>query len=140
MDLWFVEKFPPPTPSNFPTGQPADPPPQTTRPSARLVTSLRLVHFQRALNAKGYSVWAAKAITLAQRPSSRGLYDDFSRNMQGKTPASPQFLAEYLLFLCHKCHLKCSTLTTYLVALNSLLAVVEDRKMTKDSELQAPVI
>lgn len=54
------------------------------------------------------------------------------------TEALPQFLAEYLLHLHAKRLLKgIIIIITYLVALNSVLAVPEDCKMTKIPELRA---
>lgn len=51
--------------------------------------------------------------------------------------ASPQFLAKFLLFLCSKHRLKALTIYTYLVAINSILAFLDDHRMTKIPELQA---
>ncbi|XP_071084229.1 uncharacterized protein [Haliotis cracherodii] len=126
--------------------QPTYPPSQQIASSnTRQISSARLVRLKKALSAKGYSARAAKAITLAHRPSTRSLYDDkwvsfetfCKAKGQDPTTASPQFLAEYLLHLRTQRHLKGSTITTYLVALNSVLAVPDNRKITKIPELQA---
>lgn len=58
-------------------------------------------------------------------PKTRGLYDDkcFSLNLmarkkhQDPTAASPQLLAEYLLYLCRRWHPKGNTIMTCLVAI-----------------------
>lgn len=79
---------------------------------------------------------------MAHRLTTQNLYSDkwWSRETfrKGKdldpTTALPQFLAECLLYLCIKWHLKSSTITTYVVVLNSVLA---DRNMTKILELLA---
>lgn len=98
-----------------------------------------LGYLQRALSAKGYSMQAMKAITLAHRPSTRDLKDDKLHSFKSfrKEKHQNPGPAEYLLFLRHKRHLKGCTLMSNLVALNSILGVPEDWKITKVLELQA---
>ena len=118
---------------------------QTVSSDTRSVQSARLAHLQKALKAKGYSLSAAKAIARAHRPSTRGLYDDkwgsFSqycvKRKQDPMQATPQFLADYLLHLRTKKHLKGGTIATYLAAINSVLAIPKDRKVSKIPELQS---
>lgn len=102
-------------------------------------------HLQRSLRAKGYSGRVASAISRAHRQSTRSLYDDKWLSFEnfckdaGRDPLSvdPQFVANFLLHLRQKRHLKGGTISTYLSALNSVLAVKSDRKFSKVPELVA---
>ncbi|XP_046548482.1 insulin-degrading enzyme-like [Haliotis rubra] len=108
-------------------------------------SSVRLDHLQKALKAKGFSTGVAKVIARAHRVSTRSLYDDkwvsFEKfcAQKSKDPlkASPQFIAEFLLFLRKSRRLKGNTIGTYLSALNSALAVKRDKKISKVPELIA---
>ncbi|XP_067685891.1 uncharacterized protein [Haliotis asinina] len=69
-------------------------------------------------------------------PDLRRLVSGDPRSQDPMT-ASPQFVANFLMFLRNSKHLKGSTLGTYLSALNSVLAVKTDRQISKVPELVA---
>ena len=95
------------------------------------------------MKAKGYSECAAKAISNAHRKSTRGLYDDkwasFEKFCEQRRwdplQASPQQVAEFMMFLRDQRHLKGGTISTYLAALNSVIAVKTGVKISKVPEL-----
>ena len=100
-------------------------------------------HLQKSLRAKGYSECAAKAISNAHRKSTRGLYDDkwtsFEKFCEGKLwdplQVTPQQVADYMMYLREERHLKGGTISTYLAALNSVLAVKTGTRFSKVPEL-----
>ena len=124
-------------------------PRSSTQPSAASrpgeVPSSRLGYLQGALKAKGFSSAAAKVISRAHRASTRSLYDDkwgtfvkfCQRHDRDPLTATPQFLAEFLLFLRKTRRLKGGTIATYLAALNTVLAVKRGQKISKIPELLA---
>ena len=109
------------------------------------VSSARVGYMQGALRSKGYSHAAAMIISNAHRSSTKGLYDDkwksfevFCRGKQvDPLGVSPQFVAEFFLYLRNTRKLKGGTIATYLVALNTVLAVRTGVKFSTVPELQA---
>ncbi|XP_048258995.1 uncharacterized protein LOC125384266 [Haliotis rufescens] len=116
--------------------QPSAPPTQSVA-----TPKPRLAHLQKALGAKGYSTRAAKAIALVHQHGDymmiNGPCSRHSDKHQDPMTVSPQFLAEFLLYLRSSRRLKGSTISTYLVAINSVLAIPDDWRMTNIPELQA---
>ena len=100
-------------------------------------------HLQKSLRAKGYSDGAAKAIANAHRKSTRGLYDDKWVSFEkfcgerhwDPLQVTPQQVADFMLYLRDGRHLKGGTISTYLAALNSVLAVKTDVRISKVPEL-----
>lgn len=110
-----------------------------------MVSSARQAHLQKAVGAKGYLARAVKDIALVHCPSTKGLSDNkwcsfrsfWSDKHQDPMTMSPQFLAEFLLYFRSTDRLKSSTISKYLVAYNSVLAILANWRMTKIPELQA---
>ncbi|XP_071100530.1 uncharacterized protein [Haliotis cracherodii] len=110
--------------------------------------SRRRICFQlskSSLIKRGYSMRAAKAVSLALRRSTRNLYDDkwksfdqfaTSKGFSAAKATIPQ-VADYLCHLRSTRNLEGSTLGTYLAAISSVLTMANGIKLTKVPEMIA---
>ncbi|XP_067673432.1 uncharacterized protein [Haliotis asinina] len=113
----------------------------TTDPESAL-----MAHLRKSLRAKGYSQRVAAAITSAHRTSTRSLYDNKWKTFEhycgirgiiSPITASPQVVAEFRQHLRTTRKLKGTTLSTYLAAINSVLATTTGTKVSTTPELQS---